>query len=101
VNGEKVKKEAEYCYKEYPTFCIPYIEYKKDVNFVSWEFAHKTITKKHHLCIYKLTRHYEKNYNEYINGEWEYIPLMSIYQQGSGILNRWIEIDYYSDKIFI
>ena len=48
---EWVKKEAEYCYKEYPTFCIPYTEYKKDVNFVSWEFAHKTITKKHHLCI--------------------------------------------------
>ena len=96
-----IEKESNDCYKIDPKYTIPYSEYKKDVEFVSWDFAYKTITKKTHSCVYKLKRFFEKD-DEYVNGEWEYIPLMGIYEPGHhGILNRWIEIDYYCDKLLI
>lgn len=41
-----IEKESNDCYKIDPKYTIPYSEYKKDVEFVSWDFAHKTITKK-------------------------------------------------------
>jgi len=96
---EYEKNDSNWLYDMYPQKFIPYDGYIKDAKFISWEYANKNIKTKYDCTVYKLKKVCEWGKGRNVNGDWEYIPIMSCFEDYS-IINVWVEIDY-SRKIFI
>ena len=79
---------------------IPYDDYIKDAEFISWDYANKNIKTKYDNIMYKLKKVCEWGKDRNVNGDWEYIPIMSCFDYDGVIVNIYAEIDY-SHKIFI
>jgi hypothetical protein len=92
--------ESNWLSNTYPESYIPYDDYIKDAEFISWDYANKTVKTKYDSIMYKLKLVREWGKGRNVNGDWEYIPIMSSLDDGGDVVNIWVEIDY-SRKIFI
>lgn len=91
--------ENNYLVQNYSNEYIPYDEYNKDVNFISWEHSNTIIKTPSDTTMYRFKKVCEWGKNRNVNGDWEYIPFLSCMDSGL-MYHEWIEIDY-SHKIFI
>jgi len=96
---EYERNDSDWLYNMEPVEFIPYDDYIKNAEFISWDYANKNIKTKYDNCIYKLKKICELGEGKNVNGDWEYIPIMSCFDNGV-IVNIYAEIDY-SHKIFI
>jgi len=96
---EYEKNDSDWLYNMHPQNFIPYDDYIKDAKFISWDYANKNIKTKYDCTMYKLKLVCEWGKGKNVNGDWEYIPIMSCFDDGC-IVNIFAEIDY-SRKIFI
>jgi len=93
------RDDSDWLYRIYPQDFIPYDDYIKDAEFISWDYANQNIKTKYDSTVYKLKKVCEWGRDRNVNGDWEYIPIMSYVDDGL-VANIFAEINY-SRKIFI
>lgn len=92
-------EESNFLFATEPIDFVPYNEYIKDVKFISWDYANENMNNKYDNFVYTFKKQIDIGADKNYNGDWEYIPIMSCYDNGER-LNIWAEVDY-SQKILI
>ncbi len=92
-------EESNHLHMTDPINFVPFNEYKKNVKFISWDYANRHMNNKYDNFVYTFKKQLDIGINKNDNGDWEYIPILSCYDNGER-LNIWAEIDY-SQKILI